>query len=95
MTLRPPAPGLAKPLANLPLLSPTVASLADSRPDGKVVMTNEALLSLQDGWVCGKFYGRPTAGGLRTEMPLAMGAALPRETSSQVSRAEPLTLTAI
>lgn len=94
MTLRPPAPGLAKPLATLPLLTPTLASLADSRPDGKVVMANEALLSLQDGWVCDKFYGRPTAGGLKTEMPLAMGAALPG-TSSQVSRAEPSTLTAI
>lgn len=94
MTLRPPAPGLTKPLAILPFLSPTVASLADSRPDGKVVMASERLLSPQNGWVCDKFYGRPTAGGLKTEMPLAMGAALPG-TSSQVSGAKPSTLTAI
>jgi hypothetical protein len=95
MTLRPPALGLAKPLVNRPFLSPTEASLVDSRPDGKVVIANEGLLSLQDGWVCGKFYGRPTPGGLRTEMPLAMGAALPGETSSGVSEAESPTLTAI
>ena len=94
MTLRSPAPGLAKPLVILPLLSPTMASLADSRPDGKVVIANEGLLSLQDGWVCDKFYGRPTPGGLRTEMPLAMGAALPGEALSQVSEVEPSTLTA-
>ena len=94
MTLRSPAPGLAKPLVILPLLSPTMASLADSRPDGKVVMANKSLLGLQDGRVCDKFYRCPTAGGLRTEMPLAMGAALPGEALSQVSEVEPSTLTA-
>ena len=92
MTLRPQAPGFTKPLASLPFLPLNLASLADSRPDGRDVMTNERPQCLPDGRVCDKFQGRPTAGGLKTEMPLATGAAQPGDTSSEASGAESSTL---
>jgi hypothetical protein len=75
------------------------ADSLESRPDGKVVTTPKVPLSLPDGWVYDKVYGRPAAGTLRATAPgrrqlafdpRAAPQPLPRVAGTPVEAAEPI-----